>query len=68
MGTYPILIMWVCICNDVTDSTIRQLAQSGHDIGEVMEETKCAMTCGRCYETLVEIFDEVTVNNEDDMK
>lgn len=58
MGSDPVLnTMWVCICNQVSDRTIKKMALDGSDVSQIMLETKCGMTCGQCYMTLLEVVE-----------
>ncbi len=50
--------MYVCICNAVSDRTIRAAAASGASFEVLAEETGCASCCGSCTGLAHEIFDE----------
>ncbi|MCK9538044.1 (2Fe-2S)-binding protein [Dokdonella sp.] len=50
--------MYVCICNAVTDRTIRQAAASGQSFAELSRATGCSDCCGNCTELAHEIFEE----------
>ncbi|MET1162872.1 MAG: (2Fe-2S)-binding protein [Pseudoxanthomonas sp.] len=50
--------MYVCICNGVTDSQIRDAAASGvRSVAELTMRTGCGATCGTCLETAAGILD-----------
>ena len=41
--------MYVCICNGITDKTIREAAEAGvSSLTELTMRTGCAATCGSC--------------------
>jgi len=41
--------MYVCICNGVTDATIREAAEAGvSSLTELTMRTGCAASCGSC--------------------
>ena len=43
--------MYVCLCNAVTERTIRNLVADGyHSLPEIQALTGCSNTCGRCTE------------------
>jgi bacterioferritin-associated ferredoxin len=43
--------MYVCLCNAVTERTIRTLVADGyHSLAEIQALTGCSNTCGRCTE------------------
>ncbi|MCD9029364.1 (2Fe-2S)-binding protein [Luteimonas sp. BDR2-5] len=43
--------MFVCICNGVTDSQIRQAAAAGcREVSELTMRTGCGATCGSCLD------------------
>jgi bacterioferritin-associated ferredoxin len=49
--------MYVCICNAVTDRTIRQAAADGvTTLSELTMRTGCAATCGSCANLAEEIL------------
>lgn len=51
--------MYVCICNAITDSQIRQAAQSGvEDLWQLQAEVGVASNCGSCKETAAAILRE----------
>lgn len=50
--------MYVCICNAVSDRTIRAAAASGASFEALAEETGCSDCCGSCTGLAHEIFDE----------
>jgi len=52
--------MYVCICNGVTDSQIREVADAGcRTLPELTMRTGCGATCGSCLDLAQEILDEV---------
>ena len=41
--------MYVCVCNAVTERSIRELVSEGyHTLNEIQALTGCSGTCGRC--------------------
>jgi bacterioferritin-associated ferredoxin len=51
--------MYVCICNAVTDRTIREAAEGGaHSFEQLRRDTGCADCCGNCEDLASEIFHE----------
>ena len=51
--------MYVCVCNGVTDSMIRQAAAEGvRSLGELTRRTGCAGSCGSCAEFAEEVLAE----------
>lgn len=43
--------MYVCICNAVSERTIRELVAEGyHSLNEIQALTGCSGTCGHCRE------------------
>jgi bacterioferritin-associated ferredoxin len=56
--------VWVCICNEVTDRTIKTLTREGLGVDDIMLKTRCSMTCGRCYDTLLEIVENEKASDD----
>jgi len=51
--------MYVCICNVVTDSDIRQAVQDGvQNMRQLRQKTGCGGTCGCCNEMAVEVLQQ----------
>jgi bacterioferritin-associated ferredoxin len=51
--------MYVCICNAVTERTIREAAASGvRTLSELSRRTGCSDCCGSCAELANEILAE----------
>ncbi|MFZ1796297.1 MAG: (2Fe-2S)-binding protein, partial [Dokdonella sp.] len=49
--------MYVCICNGITDTTIREAAARGVDtLEELTMRTGCASGCGSCADVAREIL------------
>ncbi|MFO0583250.1 MAG: (2Fe-2S)-binding protein [Anaeromyxobacter sp.] len=40
--------MKVCICNDVSDRTIREHARAGRSLEQILALTKAGSSCGQC--------------------
>jgi bacterioferritin-associated ferredoxin len=56
--------MYVCICNAITDTQIRQAAESGvRDLWQLQRELGVASKCGACKETAAEILRETRQEN-----
>ncbi len=50
--------MYVCVCNAVTESTIRELVTDGcTTLGELQARTGCADCCGTCHDHVLELID-----------
>jgi bacterioferritin-associated ferredoxin len=53
--------MYVCICNPVTDSQVRNCARRGAcTLSELQMELGVALQCGSCASTALAIVEEVT--------
>jgi len=51
--------MYVCICNAVTDSAIRQAVSEGaRSLRDLSARTGCSTQCGRCVHTARDVLDE----------
>ncbi len=51
--------MYVCVCNAITDSMIRQAAAEGvRSLHELTRRTGCAGTCGSCADLAEDILRE----------
>lgn len=51
--------MYVCLCNGVTESTIRKAAQAGiRTLGELATETGCGAGCGCCREVAAALLED----------
>ena len=51
--------MYVCICNGVTDSQIRQAAANGcREVSELTMRTGCGATCGSCLDMAAGMLDD----------
>jgi bacterioferritin-associated ferredoxin len=54
-----IAVMYVCMCNGVTEAAIRRAARSGiRTLGELAMSTGCTAGCGCCSETAEELLRE----------
>lgn len=52
--------MYVCICNGVTDSAIRQAAEAGcRTMTELTMRTGAGASCGSCIDMATALLDEV---------
>src|SRR3546814_6122289 len=57
-GGFP-KTMYVCICNGVTDSDIRQAAKAGcGGLAELTMRTGCGACCGSCVDTAAEMLEQ----------
>ncbi len=53
--------MYVCICNAVTDRTIREAAAKGaRSFADLRDNTGCGDCCGNCEDLAREIFESAT--------
>jgi len=51
--------MYVCLCNNVTDRTIRQAAAEGvTSLSELQRRTGCAGSCGSCADLAEQVLHE----------
>jgi bacterioferritin-associated ferredoxin len=51
--------MYVCICNAVTDSAIRQAVSEGaRSLRDLSAQTGCSTQCGRCVHVARDVLDE----------
>jgi len=51
--------MYICICNAVTDSAIRQAVADGvRSFRELSERTHCSTQCGRCVPLARQVLDQ----------
>ena len=50
--------MYVCVCNVVTESQVRDAVKNGvRNMRELGAATGCSTTCGRCAKTAVEVLE-----------
>ncbi len=49
----------ICICHDVSDSTIRTLAESGNTQEQIITMTQAGTCCGVCAEDVAQLVKEV---------
>jgi bacterioferritin-associated ferredoxin len=51
--------MYICICNAVTESSIRQAVRDGaRNIFDLISRTGCSTQCGRCSDLATEILED----------
>lgn len=51
--------MYVCICNGITERTVRQAAANGvHSLAELTRRTGCAGSCGNCADFAEQLLRE----------
>ena len=51
--------MYVCICNSVTDSVIRNAVNDGvRTLGQLKQTTGCGTTCGSCKDMAFEVLQQ----------
>ena len=51
--------MYVCVCNAVTDSDIRQAVDDGvRSLKQLKRNTGCSSTCGCCREVASEVLQQ----------
>ncbi|UXI68750.1 (2Fe-2S)-binding protein [Tahibacter amnicola] len=56
--------MYVCICNGITDSAIRDAAADGvRSLAELTMRTGCAGTCGSCADFAEQVLREAIPRN-----
>jgi len=58
--------MYVCICNAVTDSDIRNAVEDGvRNMKQLGQATGCSSTCGCCRETAIEVLQQALAESRD---
>jgi len=58
--------MYVCVCNAVTDSDIRNAVDSGVcTMRQLRQKTGCASTCGCCRELAAETLQQALSDTRD---
>jgi len=58
--------MYVCVCNAVTDSDIRNEVDNGvRTMRQLRQKTGCATTCGCCRELAVEILQQALADTRE---
>ncbi len=59
--------MYVCICNSVTDSQIRQAVEGGaRSLRDVKQHLNVASQCGKCGQCALRIIRDQIVSSEAD--
>lgn len=49
------ILMYICICNAITDSQVKQaVADGAHTMPALQEKLGVATNCGRCHDTAAE--------------
>lgn len=57
--------MYVCLCNAVTDSDIRDAVDAGvSSFRQLKQRTKCATRCGQCTKMANEVLQEALSRNK----
>jgi bacterioferritin-associated ferredoxin len=58
--------MYVCICNAVTDSDIRNAVEDGvRNMKQLAQATGCSSTCGCCREMAIEVLQQALTESRD---
>jgi bacterioferritin-associated ferredoxin len=58
--------MYVCVCNAVTDSDIRDAVNDGvRTLGQLKQTTGCGKTCGSCKDMAVEVLQQALTERRD---
>ena len=61
---HEVLTMYVCICQGVTDTQIRQAVREGDTtFAQVRQHLKVANQCGRCSRMVKQIINEELANS-----
>ena len=56
--------MYVCVCNAVTDSDIRNAVDEGvRNMKQLRRTTGCGSTCGCCREMAAEVLQQALAEN-----
>ncbi len=51
--------MYVCICNGITESAVREAARNGcASVSELTMRTGCGATCGTCLDMAAQLLEE----------
>ena len=51
--------MYVCVCNAVTESAIRDAVDEGvHNLQQLSLETGCGSACGSCHEMATDVLQQ----------
>ena len=51
--------MYVCVCNAVTDSAIRDAVDEGvHNLQQLSRATGCGSDCGSCHEMATDVLQQ----------
>ena len=54
--------VYICICNSVTDSDIRDAAEAGvRTMQQLRLQTGCGINCGKCESMAREVLTEVLI-------
>ena len=58
--------MYVCVCNAVTDSDIRDAVDDGvRNLHQLRLSTGCGTTCGSCKDTAVEVLQQALLERRE---
>jgi len=58
--------MYVCVCNAVTDSDIRNAVDDGvHTLKQLKRTTGCTDSCGCCKEMAVEVLKQAVAEKRE---
>jgi len=58
--------MYICICNAVTDTDIRNAVEDGvRNMRQLGKATGCSSTCGCCREAAVEILQQALTESRE---
>lgn len=55
--------MYICLCNAVTDSQIKDCAKDGCTLSELRNKLNVANCCGCCLEEVKQLYKEVTLRD-----
>jgi len=54
--------MYICICNAVTDSDIRNAVGDGvRNLNQLKQTTGCGTTCGSCKDMAIEVLQQALI-------
>ena len=58
--------MYICICNGVTESQIREaVADGARNLGDLRAATGCATNCCQCASAAVDILESASGGSDD---
>lgn len=51
--------MYICLCNGITERTVREAAQAGaRDLADLSAMTGCGTSCGSCADLAMQVLQD----------